>query len=307
MNSFALLGDVQFLLITCVGSQLKSSVDYAEHALIENKPRLQWIGERLDEWTIKLRFHRIFCNPELELSRLKAAMARHEPLPFVLATGQYNGEFVIVELPTVIEQTDSIGGVIELNVTMLLKECPDPKGERRLAASKSAASALLRPSQPLPPAVKTGLMDLAKPNLPSTRLRDAMMAGRDVLGAVRTVNDVVSLGRQLLSNPLKAVEQLSTRGVPSIDRLARAADRFGVNITPLTGILADALPLLTMSGAVVSEARSARQALTGLTAENVGGRLDTVGGHLVNVGRSVDAVSPTIARLSAHVAVRSEL
>lgn len=47
---FALLGDVQFDLITYFdGFESQFGADFAEHALIEGKPRLQFIGDKLDE------------------------------------------------------------------------------------------------------------------------------------------------------------------------------------------------------------------------------------------------------------------
>ena len=300
---FALLGNVQFELITYFdGLEGRFASDYAEHALIEGKPRLQWIGERLDEWTLKLKFHQLFCDPELELARLRNAMETHEPLPFVLATGEYKGEFVIAEISAVSEQTDRQGGLVEVAATLNLKECPDPEGERS-AESRSSAVAVWRADRPLPPAVKTGLLDQAKPNLASTWLKDAMVAGRDVVGAFRAASDIVSLGRQLASNPLMAVERLAY-GVPSFDGLARAAGRFGVSLQPLPSTLAAARPLMTVASRVAGEARSASGALGGLTAGNLVGRLDALGGNLSNMGRHLDVAAPQLARLSARVAVR---
>lgn len=55
---FALLGEIQFDLITYFdGFDSQFDADYAEHALIEGKPRLQWIGDKLDEISIQLSFH----------------------------------------------------------------------------------------------------------------------------------------------------------------------------------------------------------------------------------------------------------
>ena len=55
---FAVLGDIEFELITYWdGFEATFGVDYAEHARIEGKPGLQFIGDRLDEIQISLVFH----------------------------------------------------------------------------------------------------------------------------------------------------------------------------------------------------------------------------------------------------------
>ena len=55
---YALLGDIQFDLITYFDSfETDFGTDYAEHAVIDGKPRLQYMGDRLDEIRIELSFH----------------------------------------------------------------------------------------------------------------------------------------------------------------------------------------------------------------------------------------------------------
>ena len=48
MSQHALLGEITFDLITYFeGMEASFSANYAEHALIEGKPRLQWVGDNL--------------------------------------------------------------------------------------------------------------------------------------------------------------------------------------------------------------------------------------------------------------------
>ncbi len=52
---FAVLGDIEFELITYWdGFEATFGVDYAEHARIEGKPGLQFVGDKLDEIQISL-------------------------------------------------------------------------------------------------------------------------------------------------------------------------------------------------------------------------------------------------------------
>ena len=96
---YALLGDIQFDLITYFDSfEADFGTDYAEHAVIDGKPRLQYMGDRLDEIRIELSFHASFCHPETELARLKNAVSSHEAMALVLGNGDYKGWFVLTDV-----------------------------------------------------------------------------------------------------------------------------------------------------------------------------------------------------------------
>ena len=61
---YAVLGDVEFELITYFdGMEAQFGMDYAEHALIGGTPRLQLVGEKLDEFRVELTFHASYCDP----------------------------------------------------------------------------------------------------------------------------------------------------------------------------------------------------------------------------------------------------
>ena len=68
---FAQLGDIQFDLITYFdGINSTVTYNYAEHERINNKTLLQFMGENLQEFTIKLNLHSNFCVPEDEILKI---------------------------------------------------------------------------------------------------------------------------------------------------------------------------------------------------------------------------------------------
>jgi len=140
---YAVLGDVQFELITYFdGMEAQFGVDYAEHALIGGKPRLQWVGDKLDEFNLDLTFHISFCDPETELLKLRTAMLGREARQFVLGNGAYKGWFVITDLKATSRQTDKAGGLIALDAAITLREYVEPKTlETRKEQAKKAAKA----------------------------------------------------------------------------------------------------------------------------------------------------------------------
>ncbi|XLM22142.1 phage tail protein, partial [Chromobacterium piscinae] len=134
---FALLGDVQFDLITYFdGFESQFGADYAEHALMEGKPRLQWMADKLDEIRIQLSFHSQYCDPEAELLKLRQALTDHQAMALVLGNGDYKGWFVLTELQATSKQTDKAGTLIALEASITLREFVGDK------------------KKPLPPAVQ---------------------------------------------------------------------------------------------------------------------------------------------------------
>jgi phage protein U len=138
---FAVLGDVQFELITYfTGMDVKLSVQYAEHALINRKPRLQWTGDDLDTITLDLTFNAAFCQPADEFGRLKTILLSRQAKPLVLANGVHHGWFVLTELTATSKQTDKLGNLIALEAKLQLKEYsrPDPLQSRQAEAKQAA-------------------------------------------------------------------------------------------------------------------------------------------------------------------------
>lgn len=120
---FAQLGTIQFNLITYFNALDESKrYTFAEHQTIESKPKLQFIGDELDEINIKLNFHSSFCYPESELKKLKSLAATHQEHPFILGNGKYIGKFVIIELSSTTQQCDNLGNLISIETQVRLKE-----------------------------------------------------------------------------------------------------------------------------------------------------------------------------------------
>jgi phage protein U len=301
---FALLGDVQFELLASFDEMNgKFGSDYAEHARIEGKPRLQWIGDKLDDWSIRIKLHLTYCDPDVEIATLRSAMNTHVPLPFVLANGDHKGEFVIVDLSVTPVQMDGQGAMICAEVSLTLKEFIDHPLHRVV---KPDMPGIARPGLPTQAIAKTGVADIAKPALTAAKLMDAVAAGRDVYTTVAAAGKIVSLARDMQSNPLAAIEQLRY-GVPGFDRIVKAADKFGVNLAPLQASLTDTVPLLVMSGSVGAEAKSTLNLLSGLTQNNLSGSLISADTSLARIDKELTQASPALQRLSAKVAVRDKI
>ena len=120
---FAQLGDIQFDLITYFdGITDTVTYNYAEHERINNKTLLQFLGENLQEFTIKLNLHSNFCVPEDEILKIRTEDKLGKPLKFIKGNGEYVGAFVISQIQKTTEQTSPEGDLIAIQVELQLKE-----------------------------------------------------------------------------------------------------------------------------------------------------------------------------------------
>ena len=120
---FAQLGDIQFDLITYFdGISDTVNYNYAEHERINNKTLLQFMGENLQEFTIKLNLHSNFCVPEEEILKIRTEAKLGKPLKFIKGNGEYVGAFVISGIQKSIEQASPEGDIISIQVELKLRE-----------------------------------------------------------------------------------------------------------------------------------------------------------------------------------------
>lgn len=120
---FAQLGKIQFdVLKTFSDFTEKASAVYAEHVLLDGKPRLQRTGSSLNEISLSMMFHNAFCNPKSEIESLKTARDNGEVLPLLWGNGEVEGDFVITDLEIVREEAGPEGSIVAAGVSLQLKE-----------------------------------------------------------------------------------------------------------------------------------------------------------------------------------------
>ncbi|MFO0387558.1 MAG: phage tail protein [Flavobacteriales bacterium] len=99
---------------------------YAEHPLIEGKPRLQRNGSKLDTIDLTFSLHAKYTSVEGDISVLQTYVQDGEIVPFVLGNGIFVGEFVIVSIGEQVVQTDKNGNLISCDVDITLLEHVEP-------------------------------------------------------------------------------------------------------------------------------------------------------------------------------------
>lgn len=103
------------------------SWEYPEHKVIRGKALLQYLGESLEKINLDIRFHYSYCEPYDEEQEVLKVARRHTPLPFILGTGDYIGDYVIERASRTWTETHKTGQFIALDMSLSLKECPQER------------------------------------------------------------------------------------------------------------------------------------------------------------------------------------
>lgn len=301
---FALLGDIQFDLITYFdGFESQFGVDYAEHALIDGKPRLQRVGDKLDEIRIQLSFHLQFCDPEQELLKLRTALSAHQAMALVLGNGDYKGWFVLTDVQATSKQTDKAGALIALDASITLREFV---GDKKNPLQPPAV-------QPkLPPVAATSLPvgQLSQAAIPSAgaalrdSIRQVVSCANQARAGLRTAMDAVAVAQQLRDNPLAAMNQVPGV-VRNIERASLPLASMAPALSAVTGVMPAAATALQASSTALTAVQDAQSLLaSGVTTANVASRLDSVAGKCLSATTALQSASPSISGLASKAVTR---
>ena len=138
---YAQLGNIRFEGLKGFSSfSHERGVNYAQHELINGKPRLQAVGDNLDTISFGMYLHSEFTNLEADIETLRLAMQNREVLPLLLGNGRILGFFVIPNFSQINSFTDPLGNLIEVTLSVELLESfsDDPLRESELQAINQA-------------------------------------------------------------------------------------------------------------------------------------------------------------------------
>jgi len=164
---YAVLGDILFEVLTSP-TRLESTrgFDYAEHRVVQDRPRLQWIADGLETIALELMLHVAFTSPKTQLDALNAAAQDHQARALVFGNSVHRGYFVLTAISEIHRHDADDGSLIWTTARIELKEYAfgvevDPYAPPRpttpppaiVAASPIAAASTtpFNPNQPIGP------------------------------------------------------------------------------------------------------------------------------------------------------------
>lgn len=288
---WAVLGEIEFELFNHPTLfEERTSADFAEHALIQGKPRLEFVGEGLDELQLELQLHAALVDPEAQIRRFKTAKAERKPLPLVLGSGDYRGVYLITQVDTRVTRTDGHGRIVAAGVSLSLREYTGVYNKplaRPLALSGTGVT--------LPGARLGGISDaLATPT--QRLLASATAAGNLLRAGVSAYN----MAKTLRNNPTAMLGQagelvrLSQRALEPLDDMQTAAR-----------LLGNGADLLQLGSATGADVRAAVTGLSGANLSNIVGQVDYAAGRVLQASTRLKNAAPRLAGLAAQVITRS--
>lgn len=136
---YAQLGSIQFTPMkgfTGMASTLETN--FAEHALIEGKPKLQRIGTNLTAIEVSILLDVAFCNVQSEIDALNSSRESAEVMPLIMGDGRFVGTFVIKTVSDTPLHSSADGTVLQSEVTLALLEFANANSETAFASSSIA-------------------------------------------------------------------------------------------------------------------------------------------------------------------------
>ena len=106
---YFMLGNIAFEPVNLTDFSETHSGDFAEHAVLKGKPRLQAVGEKLTELSFAIRLHHKIGGVESRYQALLSAKAKQEALVLIWGAGKYKGNYVITDISSSTLFTDAKG------------------------------------------------------------------------------------------------------------------------------------------------------------------------------------------------------
>lgn len=290
---FAILGDIEFTVAGGItGMDQSSSADWAEHARIQGKPLLEWIGEGLDECNLTIELHPVLGDPEERLRALRLAKTKHEPLAFVMGSGEYLGAYVITNIGNNIRRTTATGQINSATVQLSLKEYTGA------FTRKVARPGLLSTALSGTPAAAAG-----SPGLIS-RLMPAPSTVQAVIGHAKTAGNMLKASQNLYETVKSGNASMILGQVPQLLGVTARAIEPLQGLTAAAELLKDGADLSRLGEDVLGSVMGARSALDPVDLGNIVDRFTASRESLDEALTTMNGASTRLAGLAAQVLTR---
>ena len=290
---FAILGDIEFTVAGGIsGMEQSGSADWAEHARIQGKPLLEWVGEGLDQCNLTIELHSMLGDPQTRLRALRLAKSKHEPLAFVMGSGEYLGAYVIRDISNAIRRASAEGQIEAATVQVSLSEYTGA------FTRKIATPALLNPTLSGTAAAATG-----SPGLIS-RLMPSPSTTQMVIGHAKTAGNMLKAGRNLYETVKSGNASMILGQVPQLLGITARAIGPLQGFTTVAGLLDEGSDLSRLGENVLGSVMGARASLNPVDLSNIVDRFSASREFLDQALTKLDGASTQLAGLAAKVLTR---
>lgn len=198
---YFMLGSVAFEPVDLTDFNETHAADFAEHAVLKGKPRLQAMGEKLTELNFAIRLHHTLGGVERRYQELLGAKSKQAALPLIIGRGKYKGNFVITDISSVTLFTDKFGNALCREMNINLREFVGDIEDNPLGAALNIGGNSLLGS--ILPAGAVKALSQVKETV--QKGAELFNQGRQIIDSVR---DTVAVVRQLSDDPAAALAYL---------------------------------------------------------------------------------------------------
>lgn len=301
---YFMLGSVAFEPVDLTDFNETHAADFAEHAVLKGKPRLQAMGEKLTELNFAIRLHHTLGGVERRYQELLGAKSKQAALPLIIGRGKYKGNFVITDISSVTLFTDKLGNALCREMNISLREFVGDIEENPLGAALNIGGNSLLGS--ILPAGAVKVLSQVKETV--QKGAELFNQGRQIVDEVR---NTVAVVRQLADDPMAALAYLP--GV--LGNLDGALGSFG----ELTGMsrlfegIRDVLPAISElsqeANGIYSDLMVMKDSLT-LGKESNGSNWDDwfkpADSALDDINERINNAAAPVAEMTAWVVLRKD-
>lgn len=197
---YFMLGNIAFEPVNLTDFSEPHSADFAEHAVLKGKPKLQAMGEKLTDLSFAIRLHHKIGGVESRYQSLLSAKAKQDALALMWGS-KYKGNFVITDISSTTLFTDGKGNALAREMNISLKEFVGNSQQGLLGAALNVGGKSLLGS--ILPKGLTNTLSTVKSAV--SRGVELYQQGKR---AVDEVRNTVAVVRQLAHDPASALAYL---------------------------------------------------------------------------------------------------
>ena len=298
---YFMLGNIAFEPVDLTEFSEQHAAEFTEHAVLKGKPRLQAMGEKLNELNFAIRLHHKIGGVESRYQALLSAKAKQEALALIWGS-KYKGNYVIVDVSSTTLLTDGKGNTLAREMQINLKEfVGEVEGGLLGEALNYGSNSLL--GSILPSGVVTTL----------SKIKTAVSRGVELYNRgkrlVDEVQNTVAVIRQLKNDPSTALAYL-----PSVlGNLDGALGSFR-EITGFAGVLGDLHAMLPAAvrfsqevGGIYADLESMKNSLSNAESGNDWANWFVPADNaLSSVSESFDNLAKPVAEMTAWIVLRTD-
>lgn len=197
---YFMLGNIAFEPVNLTDFSENHSADFAEHAVLKGKPKLQAMGEKLTDLSFSIRLHHKIGGVESRYQSLLSAKTKQDALALMWGS-KYKGNFVITDISSTTLFTDGKGNALAREMNISLKEFVGNSQQGLLGAALNVGGKSLLGS--ILPKGLTNTLSTVKSVV--SRSVELYQQGKR---AVDEVRNTVAVVRQLAHDPASALAYL---------------------------------------------------------------------------------------------------